>query len=382
MCRINRSMEVIWFRNGHEHRNDLLRFGFMRMHRWDQLSFTQLPLGACVEHGFSAVVAGHEHRHSSVLLVREGSRVVRCLIDSEDSFYWMSPLVSEVDLYFCAGYSPALFERGQFPEPYSWQMPEEVAFYERRICELLDRFGDHFGHVRRFVPIGPNMARSKPMPRLAQRLHNARHKALTAAGVKNDWRSELQVFEARYRELLALRASPLLYDVTLLDTLWGWPRHRLALHERLAALSDRFQIHSTLNWSDPVAMDGSSAAPLDRARFPLTTRPVDKYETMLASSRLGVFATGFHWGWRNVMMLALMIGLPVYSDRLILQPWFDMSGFEIWWNDSNNWPYLPDLLSQIDNAAWGRIRTHNQSFYDSVMAPEQVARYVIRTALA
>lgn len=371
---------VTWFRHGHEQRNDLLRFGLMRLHRQGAIRYVEAPLEAATAHGFDEAVTWHEHRHTSVILAREGTNEARCLVDSEDSFFWMSPLIAHVDLYFCAGYSSDFFEQRRLFAPYAWQTQDEVAFYRQRVDELVAELGAHFAKARRFVPIGPGLHSRTPTPWLTQRWRNLRHKAASAVSRDLYWGNELLAFETRYAELEALRASELAYDVVLLDTLWGWPRHRLALHRELQRLSTTRQIRSSLNWSEPTPYDGASAEPLDRSLFPVSTGPVDDYERMLAQSRLAVFATGFHWGWRSIMSLALMLGLPVHMDRPPLEPWFDFEAFEVSWNPGD-WSGIEARLEALPEAEWARVKARTQARYDEVMSPEAVAGYFLRAAL-
>jgi hypothetical protein len=374
-------MEVFWFKNNHEQRNDLLRFGFMRLHHRGDITYREYPYKHCTLFGFSETVSQHEHRHTSLILIRDGYRQVRCLIDSEDSFFSMCPLVAEVDCYLCAGYNSEFFEKKRLFTPYSWQTESETRYYRERADELIQRWGGHFGCVRRFIPIAPSMWSQQPVPFLKQKLRNIKFRMSSTVSQTLYWKNSLLEYEYRYSELLRLRNRPLLYDVVLLDTLWGWPRHRLNLHRKLKNISNHYQIHSRLNWTDPVPYDGSDINPVDPKEFPVETNAIGNYEEMLASSRLAVFATGFHWGWRSVMSLALMIGLPVYMDRSVLEPWFSINEFTILWNDDGDWRDLEAHLASVTESEWERIKKHNQARYDSVMRPERVAEYVLSTAL-
>jgi hypothetical protein len=374
--------EVVWFKNAHEHRNYPLRFGLMRLHRDGRIRYSERPLADCAAFGFPAEVARHEHRHTSVIAVSRGGRRAACIVDSEDSFYWMSSLVRWCDVYFCAGYNAALFEGKSFPEPYAWQQAFEVAFYRERAGRLIAEFGEHFPRVRRFVPIGPSMIRRTGVSYMEQRVRNLHHKLRSAVGENQPWLFDFLDFELRYSELLGYRRLPLTHDVVLLDTLWGWPRHRLALHRQLQQLAPRFDIHSRLNWSAPVDLDGGTRHPLDASEFPIAIGAVGDYERMLAMSRLAVFATGFHWGWRNIMILALMAGLPVHSDPLLVEPWFDMREFRITWNQAGDWQGIAAELQRLTEDEWLATKAHNQAVYDRYLAPEAVAGYFVETALA
>ena len=101
---------------------------------------------------------------------------------------------------------------------------------------------------------------------------------------------------------------------------------------------------------------------------------------MLASSRLGIFATGFHWGWRNIMTLAMLFGIPVLTDRPLLQPWFDLEQLDLTFNDNQDWSCIANSLGRISEENWRSRRERNARLYDLFMAPEAVASYMIAVA--
>lgn len=375
-------IRVRWFRNPHEHRNDWLRFGLMRKHRRRQIDYSEYPLAACVDAGFDSSVAAHEHRHTSVLLVEDGTSVRRCIVDSEDSFFFLSPiLLQHADLYFCAGYNRAFFKDQTFTPPYAWYEPYEVSFYVQRARDLIRECGAHFVRVRPFVPIGPSLHMDRRLTFVTRKLRNMHHRIVRGRQTRS-WRFEYVDFEARYRQLLNLRNARCFHDIVLLDTLWGWPRHRHALHVRLGTLAGEGKaIHAQLRWSKPMALDGGDRFSMTAADFPLETGRIDNYERMLASSRLAVFATGFHWGWRNIMTLALMWGLPIHADRLLLEPWFDMSQFDISWNDYVDWPDVAAELARLSDDAIVQIKAHNRAAFDRLLAPEKVADYLVAASM-
>jgi len=377
-------IQVRWFRNALEHRNYWLRFGLMRMHRAGQIRYSEYPLASCTDAGFDPATAQHEHKHTSVVAVQDGATTRRCIVDSEDSLFWMSPpLLRYADLYFCSGYNRAFFEEKTFTPLYNWQQQKEVSFYVQRARDLVRDGGELFDRVRPFVPLAPEMHMDRRATFAMRRLRNLDHKISTRIRKSQSWRFEFGDFEARYRQLLALRDAPRLYDVVLLDTLWAWPRHRYALHMRLKELAEAGrEIHARLNWSDLVALDGGEDFPVPTQDFPVETGRVGDYERMLASSRLAVFATGLHYGWRMIMTLALMWGLPVRSDRLLMEPWFDLNQFEIGWNEDLDWHRVSAELYGLTSDRIVRIRSHNQAAFDRLLAPEKVADYFIRAATA
>lgn len=368
---------VEWYRNGHEHRNDLLRFGFMRLHNKGEIRYVERPLSACVEAGFSTASAEHEHRHTSLFVVKSRSTNRRIVLDSEDSFVWLSPLIEDCDQYFCSGYSSDFFQNREFVKPYTWQTDQELAFYRERIQQLVSLYGFAFDKVRPFVFIAPNLAQQNSISRLTQKYLSARHKLTSRFTDRRDWATEREQFEARYASILQMRSLPRIHDVVLSDSLWGWPRHRVELHNQLATLSAHWDIHTRLNWAPPVECDASALSDFHQGMFPIVTGDVGNYEVKLASSRLGVFATGFHWGWRNIMAFALMVGLPVMVDRLVVEPWFDMKEFELIENEEFGMPRIESALIRYNDPLLALVKSKNQAAYDRLMSPEAVARYVL-----
>ncbi len=214
------------------------------------------------------------------------------------------------------------------------------------------------------------------------RLRNLRRKIVKVTTGTLDWTAEHVDFEERYRELLSYRDLPQRYDIVLMDSLWGWPRHRVALHTELARLSSRYTTHSRLNWSEPYACDAGDQSGLRFEDFPMTVGAIDNYERMLAQSRLGVFATGFHYGWRNIMTLALMVGLPVLTDRLVVEPWFDMNEFERNETEAFGLGDVETTLVRYSSQLLAEVKRRNRRVFDQYLTPEAMARYIISTATA
>jgi hypothetical protein len=375
---------VYWFTHGHEDRNDWLRFGFMRLHAAGIVHYEERPLADASRHfGFDPIVTDHTHRHTSVIALRSGSRTVRILADSEDSFFWMCPLISSVDLYFCAGYNRDFFVNRTFNTPYAWQTEVEVAFYRQRAAELIASHATDFHRVRPYAPIGPNLASARNYSWLDQKVRNLHFRAASLLRGRTPWLLRYLDFESRYRRIEALRRLPAAYDVVLQDTLWGWPRHRIELHRRLNAMSAKgFLIHSRLNWQAPMDIDGGTSHSIEKADFPMQTGSLHEFEKMLAASRLGVFATGFHYGWRNIVTFAMMLGLPIYCDPFIIEHYTDHRDYTFFTNHSGNWEELEALITRFRcDVALGEAKRQNQSYFDENLTPERVAQYVLRSSL-
>lgn len=373
-------MKITWFRHNHENRNDLLRFGFMRLHYGGGLHYVEKPFPDAEHAGFSKAILDYpDPRHLSFILVENGKQKIRCLVDNEDSFALISPLISEVDVCFCAGYNSDFFEKKQFVKPYSWQNETDIQWYRNTIEKKINTLGSHFNKIKRFVPITTNMGYTIKHPAWKQKFNNIHHRLNLLTGRPASFADDYKGFEIRDQMLKDLRRHQLEYDIVLNDTLWGWPQHRMNLHYQLQKLSNKgYRIHSALNWATPSDIDGGSKKNLDSTKFPIVTSKIqDKYEIMLAKSRLAVFACGFHWGWRSVMMLALSTGIPVLTDRLLTEPYFDMTEFKIFQQESNSWESIEQTLKTIDENEWEKVKKHNQEVYDAYMSPEAVAGYFL-----
>lgn len=377
--------QITWFRHAHENRNDLLRFGFMRLHYKGEISYRELPFEEIRKYGFGKKVSAlKDPRHISFIQYKNGNTVARCLVDAEDSFALITPLISEVDICFCSGYNSDFFEKKQFVRAYSWQKESDVQRYKQMIDSKLNSFGNHFDKIRKFIPIAPNQGTGVPLSFLKKKYRNLENKLNRFAGRSSNFSDIYKGFELREQYLNELRNYELSYDIILNDSLWGWPQHRINLHNRLKELQTKnYQVHSILNYVPPVDADDHSYDNVRQADFPLTTSRIhESYELMLAKSRLAVYACGFHWGWRNIMMLALRTGIPVLTDRLLTEAYFDMNEFKIFEQEDHQWNGVEAYLNEVDDAKWREYKSLNQSVYDKYMSPERVAHYFLQTTEA
>ncbi|WP_210967745.1 hypothetical protein [Dolichospermum flos-aquae] len=367
--------KIIWFTNSHEHRNHLLKYGLMKLARQRKIEFIEQDNSHLLDYNLPLSLKNHTHRHTNLLMYINGNKTIKILVDSEDSFVHLCPLIEDVDIYFCAAYNHDFHVEKKFIQKYDWQTNEDVAEYEEKSRQLISDYNDHFCKINKFIPIGFNLSHPIQNSYLKQKVINIRHKITNLLLKQKNWASELEIFEARYNYVNQLRHEKLLHDVVLYDTLWGgWPQHRYNLHVKLQDLSQQYNISSVLKWDE-----SANQSKFIKEDFPVISHPIHgNYEEMLAASRLGVFATGFHWGWRNIMTLTLFFGIPIYMDKPIFEPYFDFDEFQVFYNDGN-WQSLESCLNQIDDDSWIKTKQHNQSVYDKYLAPEKVAEYFIKT---
>lgn len=374
---------IHWFSHSHENRNDWLRFGLMQLATKNQIRFNFWDLDKMVTFGFSPDILTYpDLRHKSFILVDNGLKKTKCLVDSEDSFVLFSELIEYVDIYFCAGYNSDVFVHKRFPRFYTWQTEADLKWYKAVLTEKIDTYQQHFYKIRKFIPIAPNLTYHQKLNPISQRIINMLNKCRKKLGYSNSYYYLLKGFKKRYQQILSLRTNTLKYDIVANDSLWGWPKHRISLHHRLRILSNQgYIIHSELNYNNPSTCDDSVNSNLKKDEFPISLGQIEDYEKMMASAKLGVFACGFHWGWRNILSLALFIGLPILTDRLLTEAYFDLDEFKMWESEDHDWNNILPLLEQISDLNWSNIKTHNQSKYDEWLSPTAVARYFIKQSL-
>lgn len=373
-------MNITWYRHGHENRNDWVRYGLMLLHTDGKISYLEKDLAQATEGGYSPMVASTEHRHLSFLVLSVNNKACKVIIDGEDSFIHLSDFIREADIYFTAGYNNELYRNMQFPKVDAWYSETDISWYKSKVDEVINQLGDQFYKIKPFIPIGPDLNFEEQSGFLSKKIDSLTHRLQKAINNTNNWLPVKRNFDKRFVQLMALRNEKLLYDVVLKDTLWGWPSHRIKLHEQLKQLARTRKISSVLNWHEPVYHDGSITSPADRSQFPMITgEEINNYELMLSQSKLGVFATGFHWGWRNIMTLALFIGIPVIIDTPVLESYFDIGEFSLLYNSSANWDTIDEHLSSIDNTKWLRVKQQNQKVFDTRMSPRVTATYLIDT---
>jgi hypothetical protein len=369
---------ITWYRHGYENRNDWVRYGLMLLHGDGKITYVEKDLAQATEGGYSPEVASTNHRHLSFLVLSVNNKTCKLIIDGEDSFIHLSGFIREADFYFTAGYNSELYRNMQFPNMDAWYSETDISWYKNKVDEIITQLGDQFHKIKPFIPIGPDLNSETQPGFLLRKIDSLIHRLKKAINNANNWLPVKRSFDKRFAQLLALRNEKLLYDVVLKDTLWGWPPHRIKLHQKLKQLAGTRKISSVLNWHEPSYHDGSIDSPADRSKFPMITgEEINNYELMLSQSKLGVFATGFHWGWRNIMTLALFTGIPVIIDTPVLEPYFDIDEFSLLYNSGADWDNLDEHLACIDNTKWIHIKQQNQMVFDARMSPRATAGYII-----
>ncbi|MFP5042389.1 hypothetical protein [Parasediminibacterium sp. JCM 36343] len=368
-------VKVIWFKNSHEQRLNWLKFGLMQLHIQKKIVFLEKDSKTLSGESISDAAKQHTHKHTVLIKVIKKGEAKWVMADAEDSFFFVQPLIKDVDLYFCSAYNTDFFVNKKFEYKLPWQSDKDIKEYKAIANDLIDKYGSHFHKARRLAPISPSLFPATPSKgALSQKISNIVYKIHQILFGSNSWGDAYDLFDKRYQELLGYRHQPLQYDIVLHDSLWGWPQHRINLHKRLKGLAGEFSILSELKY----APDGY-VKEFNAEDFPMVTQPIaGNYEQKIVASKLGVFATGFHFGWRNIVLLALMAGIPVYTDYIILEPYFDFNEFQLFYNN-NEFNDLKEILLSINEKSWQDIKTHNQQMFDKYMHPAKVAAYFVDT---
>jgi len=366
-------IKIVWFKNRHEQRLNWLKFGLMQLHKQNKVIFYEKNNDLIKHETVSDDIKNHVHRHSVIIKYINNDISKFILVDAEDSFFQISSLIKDVDLYFCCSYNSDFFVKKKTNFQLKWQEIDDVVFYKESSESLIKEFGDSFSKVKKLIPIPPSLDLIEEDKNLVfQKFKNLYNKVYRSIFNSNSWSEAYKMFDKRYNILLSYRTTPTEYDVVLLDSLWGWPKHRIVLHEQLQLLNNRFKILSELRY-----VKNDQTTQIDPSLFPVVTNPVGKdYELKLAASKLGVFATGFHFGWRNIVMVALMIGIPVYTDEIILEPHFDFNLFQYFTNHGN-FEDIESIIQSLNKDELTKIKKHNQEVFDTYMHPTAVAEYFI-----
>jgi hypothetical protein len=377
-------MQITWFRHAHEARNDYFRYALMKQHLNGALTYREFPQKKGRDFGLSDELVQHDHRHTSILRVDHGSRSRLVAIDNEDGFIHMQTFIEEVDAYFCCPFTPAFHREKKFPPLLPWQTDTDVASYRAKASDLIERYGEHFGKVRRLAPTPTRLADFGAMSQSEWRTAVWKHRFRRLQVWKDDrelWRHDYAACEARYNQMLSYRDLSLHYDVVCRESLWGWPDNRIDLHKRLHALREEgHEVYSQLTPAsdEQVIPPRFEVTEENRARLDALMEPMgleDGYETALGRSRLAVFPTGFHWGWRGIMFLGLCAGLPTLMDRPIYEPYFDFDAFKVAYNEGT-WEKTRELVNEIDEQRWKSIKQENQEVFDQYLSPEGVGEYL------
>lgn len=308
----------------------------------------------------------------------------KVIIDTSESFFYISPALKYTDLYFFTSYNSNLFENHKFLTPYSWQIDYDLSSYKDKFMEIEKKLGQYFNKILRFIPFPVVM--DIPVRRFSlykkiviiNLILYKKKKKLLCRQKLSKFDPEYLLLKTRYQQLLGYRFNKLKYDVVIRESLWAWPWHRVLLYKSLQGMKDR-KIFSSLKadmsetWWKKYIPEGEIDNVIDilqeKNKFP------DSYEEMITSSRLAVFPTGKHWGWRAITFLSLMSGGPIFMDKPIFEPYFPLQDFKLFFSEKE-WMDTGDIIDKISDKDWVDIRKHNQDAFDKYLSPLSVGNYL------
>ena len=374
-------LNVIWFGNDHDHFVHYFKYGLMKLARDGEIHFREIPNDQAGDL-LPPQIRDHRHRRTAAVRIDDGTQSRILILDGEDSIFQLSPLIQWCDLYFSCTYRRKFFEWEPFDLELPWQTEGEISHYRNLYYKLQNDYRDHLHKARPLMPMGPAMEWTKQPDFIRRKAWGARHKFSKLFAPWIDWGIQCARFEKRWEHLHQLRELEPVHDVVLKDSLWGWPRHRLALHRKLADLSDRYDIRSELHYrsAQPYELGGHLAPNPDD--FPMISGGgvQGDYEEAIARSRLGVFATGFHYGCRNIVTLAWFLGLPTLSDPFSFESIYDFSEVGVEIHRSGSWEEIPEALetARCENK---QIRIKRQQRFDEIADPIRGARWILNKSM-
>ena len=268
-----------------------------------------------------AVLCKHHHRRTALVEVRHGSTRRLVVLDGEDSIFQTSPY----DFYgvTCTSRAATAVSSSR-ANTLTSLCPGRRKAIPIIMSESTPDFSRISAHTctrdYQTCLIGPDLDCPLPPSWWRDRLRGIKHRVSKLNAPWIDWGAQAHRFEHRWAQLLALRTSQPDMDVVLLDTLWGWPRHRRHLHDRLGELSPKFDIRAAASLPRTPSLRNR------RCHAATTYRQITLWRSsgdgvkgpkeLLARSRVGVFATGFHYGCRSIVSFAWMQGLKVLSRSI------------------------------------------------------------------
>ncbi|MGB5686719.1 MAG: hypothetical protein WBM35_12955 [Candidatus Electrothrix sp.] len=369
-----------------------VKFALMELARVGEIDFVQVSLARFDRKILSQEAIDALSPAQSFFVAYDNGQRCKIILDISESYFYMSSAIAEVDLYFCTAYSAELFEKRQFLTPYPWQERYDLGGYQRNFQRIEKEFGEHFHKLVRFIPCPPVMdlpvrrfGKMKQVQIVSLLLGRFLQKKIPIP-LSSFFNPEYHLFKLRYRQLLAYRQNTLNYDVVVRESLWAWPWHRVLLIKALAALKGRKifyglssseKDHKEAWWRHDIPKnerDEISRMLHAEIHFP------ESYEEMITSSRLAVFPTGKHWGWRAITFLSLLSGGPVYMDKPIFEPYFPMDAFRVFYTE-DEWVDLESVLNEVDDEQWKAIRQHNQEAFDKYLAPAPVGQYICQAVV-
>ena len=366
------------------------KFSLMELARSGEIDFVRVRPSSFDQNLLPRSIKDALSPAQAFLVAYKGDKRCKIVIDTSESYFYMSSAIADSDLYFFSAYNSEIFEKHRFLKPYSWQERYDLAGYKRNFEKIERDFGSYFTRIVRFIPYPVVMdlparrfSRSTQAVIVTLLIRRFLRKSLPKQGFSIQ-DPEYRLLRLRYNQLLKYRKNTIRYDVVVRESLWAWPWHRILLYKALENLSGR-EIYASLKSAtadDPEAwwragIPEGEMEEVDRMLHKKVDFP-ESYEEMITSSRLAVFPTGKHWGWRAITFLSMISGGPILMDRPLFEPYFPMNEFKIYYAD-NEWSNLASTLEKITEEKWIDIRSHNQSVFDKYLAPLPVGRYIFGT---
>jgi hypothetical protein len=347
---MNPDIKIYWINNFNP-RAYYLQFSLMKLAKQNEISYKEILKKTAIkkfnlsDNFFKGIIGG-----ISCFIAQKGNSIIKVLVDDSDGFGSLSPSIVDADLYFCGPYNSSFHASKEFKQPYKWLKDYNLNTYIEKANYLIKQYGEHFGKIKKYIPVAMGFPNVRKI-----HFRFTFFKIPFLMPILLGRKKKYKLFQKRYNELLKHRDNRLNYDIVVRDTLWGWPPHRAKLHQQLNRLSSKYKIYNQVN---PYKNSKKRLQQI-KSQYPdipieNINRPiefVEPFEKMSTSSRLCVFATGKHWGWRMIMFVVLINGLPILMDKPLYEPYFDLNNFKIFYTE-NEWEDIEKYLELIDDNMW------------------------------
>lgn len=369
-------MKLYWINQPGQERSHYLKFSLLHLARQSKVRFVSVDLSKVANYGIKDEIIEKLSTHAVLLFTDDCPRKLICL-DNEDSFHEVCDVIFHVDYYFKAAYVKSLFKEGRFFEPYDWQR-DIVDEYKARFQSLLEKHADQFHKILPLIPIPMDMGiRGSGTARYLQYARNLLSKWFKLEINELNYR----LFKLRYDQVLGYRKYEKKYDLSAHDTLWGWPRNRYLLHQSLSRLSDEYRVSHSLK-GDSQHKDFWQSFFTEEE-----LQEIEKWskqgvgsgvERVICESALNVYSSGKHWGWRQIMFISLMAGVPIFMDKPIYEPYFEFCEFPVLFK-TENWNECSDTILAMTPQKIREIKEEQIRIFNKRLSPNAVGSYLLNS---
>lgn len=128
------------------------KFALMELARTGEIEFIRAHPTAFDEDILPQRTRASLSRAQAFFVAYQGDQQCKVVLDTSESFFYLSSAVQDVDLYFCSAYNREIHEEHRFLTPYPWQKRYDLEGYRQHFERIEREYGAHFGKLMRFIP--------------------------------------------------------------------------------------------------------------------------------------------------------------------------------------------------------------------------------------